>query len=68
VQILKSFVASPLATTSTFSTVPFSISEADYSSLVVSSTSSAQGVIEIHTDVAEVTYFSVFSTGSVSSF
>ena len=43
------------------------MSEAKYSSLVASSASSAQVAIEISTDLTEITYFSVFSAGSVSS-
>ena len=43
------------------------MSEAEYFSLVASSASSTQVVIEISTDPIEFTYFSVFSAGSVSS-
>ena len=42
------------------------MSEAEYSSLVASSASSAQVVLEISTDLIEFTYFSVFSAVSVS--
>ena len=41
--------------------------EAEYSSLIASSASSAQVIIEILTNLIEFTYFSVFSAGSVSS-
>ena len=67
VRLLESLTASPLATTATFSTVHFLISEAEYFSLVAISISSAQVVIEISTDPIKFTYFSVFSLGSVSS-
>ena len=67
VSILKSLAASPLASTATFSAVHFSMSEAEYSSLVASSASPAQVVIEISTDPIDFTYFSVFSADSVSS-
>ena len=65
--ILTSLAASPLATTATFSTVQFSMLEAEYTSLVASSPSSPQVIIEISTDPIEFTYSSVFSAGSVSS-
>ena len=64
--ILTSLAASP-SPTATFSTVSSSISEAEYSSLVALSASSAKVLIEISTDLVELTYFSVFSAGSVSS-
>ena len=67
VSILKSLAASLLVSTATFSTVQFSMSEAEYSSLVASSASPAQVVLEISTDSIDFTYFSVFSAGSVSS-
>ena len=60
VQILKSLAASPLTTTATFSTIHFSMSEAEYSSLVASSASSAQLVIEISTDLIQFTFFCIF--------
>ena len=43
------------------------MSEAEYSSLVASSASPAQVVIETSIDPIEITYFSVLSAGSVSS-
>ena len=43
------------------------MSEAKYSSLVTSSASSDQVVIEISTHLIAFTYFSVFPAGSVSS-
>ena len=43
------------------------MSESEYFSLVASSASSTQVVIEISTDPIVFTYFSVFSAGSVSS-
>ena len=58
--ILKSLAASPFATTATFSTVHFSMSEADYSSLEASSASSAHVVVEISTDPIEFTFFLYF--------
>ena len=58
--------ASRLATTATSSTVHFSMSEAEYSSLVALSDFSAQVVIEISTDLIEFT-FSVFSADLFSS-
>ena len=60
VPILISLAASPLATTATFSTVHFSMSEAEYSSLVASSASTAQVVIEILTDPIEFIFFLYF--------
>ena len=63
--ILESLAASPLATTATFSKVHFSISEAEYSSFVATSDSSAQVVIEISTVLIAFTYFcSASSTGT----
>ena len=42
------------------------MSEAEYSNCVASSASSAQVVIEITTDLIELSYFSVILAGSVS--
>ena len=58
--MLESLAASPLATTATFSTVLFSISEAEYSSFVATSDSSAQVIIEILTVLIEFTYFFLY--------
>ena len=60
VLILKSLAASPLATTATYSTVHFSMSEAEYSTLVASSAFSPQVVIEISTDPIEFIFFLYF--------
>jgi hypothetical protein len=60
VPILKSLAASPLASTATFSTVHFSMSEAEYFSLVASSASPDQVVIKISTDPIDFTYFLYF--------
>ena len=49
VPILKSLSASPLASTATFSTVHFSMSEAEYFNLVASSASPDQVVVKIST-------------------
>ena len=59
-QILNYLAASPLATTATFTAVHFYLSEAEYSSLVASSASLAQVVIEISTDPIEFTFFLYF--------
>ena len=55
VPILKSLVALPLATAFIFSTLHFSMSEEEYSSLVTTSASSAQVVIEGYKYVLFVT-------------
>ena len=59
--ILKSLAASPLASTATFSAVHSFMSEAEYSSLVASSGSSAQVVMEISTDPIEFPLFCILS-------
>ena len=58
VPILKSMAASPLA--STFSTLHFSMSEAEYYSLVASSASPDKVVIKISTDPRNFAYFLYF--------
>jgi hypothetical protein len=60
VPTLTTLAASPLATTATFSTVHFSMSEIKHSSLVASSASSTQVVIEISTDPIKLTFFLYF--------